>query len=154
MFSFLKNRRAELDASNEIGRRLHSQIFAAMQEDEASTSERLQTPFATGFIYMFVRTSYLEFGIDGEPATDRRLKHILEGVIPGRLHNIFQRQLAAVQLAKSLERHDVVAEFEAGLQCGIYDGMHSDLNNGHGPQNLYKHLTRKKVVYRDLKDSP
>lgn len=140
MFAFFRNRRKELDASNQIGKRLHSQVYAAMQENAGSASDRLQGPFATGYVYMFIRMSYLEFGIDGETATDRRLKHILEGIIPGRLHDIFQRQLAAVELAKKLGKEEVTKSFESGLQCGASDATHTEPRTGEGPRNLYKHL--------------
>lgn len=134
MFGFLKRRKIELQARNLIGVELHRQISEAFRGDEESTAKRLPSFFTAGYLYGFVRIGFFTItGVGGEPAAARHLKHICDGVLPGTLYEIFQRMLAALEVARGIEKRDVKRSatlpspveadrmFEAGAEYGLRD---------------------------------
>ena len=121
VFRYLKQRKREKRAADRIGVQLHRQISVAFAENEKETSKRLMTPFTTGYIYGLVHLGFSHQGIEGEPATDTRLKYICDGVLPKKLYSIFQSVLSTVEYAKSLGEKNEVKGFELGVEVGASD---------------------------------
>ncbi len=148
MFSYFKKRRAILEARETIGVELHRQIWAAMNRSELKTSERLSTAFIPGYVYWFVRMGFSSQGMDGGSLVDKHLPIVCDGVIPLKLHTIFQSQLAALEVAHEIKDQfnpirgtttspaRLKALFEKGVEMGVLDG--SSLSSR--PDNLRKYL--------------
>lgn len=153
MLAYLKRWRVERVARTRIGVELHRQIKEAFNLNEEQTSVRLQTSFCVGYIYGFVRIGFATItGISGERATDKHLRHICDGVLPGKLYEIFSRQLAALEIARQMEDQDkkipgmqvsptdLIGLFEAGGEAGFSDaGCFASLS-GQRANNLTKYL--------------
>jgi hypothetical protein len=135
MFNFLKCRKAISDARQVIGVELHRQIKEAVFQDESATSEKLSTAFTPGYIYWFVRMGFTCQGIDGGAIVDRQLKRVCDGVLPGKLYDIFQCQLAALGVAQDMSDQtkpirganvspaQLTKLFELGSKVGAFDAM-------------------------------
>ena len=133
MFGFLKKRKAINDARNVIGVELHRQIKEALSQNEAMATQKLSTVFTPGYVYWFVRMGFSSQGIDGGQVIDKQLPIVCDGVIPGKLNDIVQRQLAALDVAQSMEDQtkpicgtsmspsQLTELFELGLKAGSYD---------------------------------
>lgn len=102
MFGFLKNRKAVDDARQIIGVELHRQIKEALFQNESATIEKLSTVFTPGYIYWFVRMGFSCQGIDGGKVIDKQLERVCDGVLPGKLYEILQNQLAARGIAQDM----------------------------------------------------
>lgn len=159
MFKFLKQRKAEQSARKKIGVELHRQIKEAFDQNEEETAARLQTPFTVGYIYWFVRMGFSTLGFNGEQKTDKHLKFICDGVIPKKLYDIFQRQLAAMEIAKGIEDKnkiirgttitpaDVTKLFEAGATAGMSDAKCCIPLLGSKANNLKRYLLGEKISH-------
>lgn len=134
MFGFLKRRKIEREARRRIGIELHRQIKEAFDLNERQTSARLQTSFVPGYIYYFVYTGFSTItGIPGERATDKHLRWICDGVLPNKLYEIFNRQLAKIEIAKGMAEQnrkirgtqispfEMIRLFEIGGEAGFSD---------------------------------
>lgn len=160
LFGFLKRRRAIAAASTKIGVALHRQIKEALDEDESRTGENLSTAFVVGYIHWFVRLGFSTQGIDAERLIDKELRVICNGVMPsGKLYEIFERQLAALEIAKGLKDQNRVVVgkswtpaqmlklFETGSEVGLWDGTCIRAQ----PNNLKRYLLGQEMQYRRLK---
>jgi hypothetical protein len=76
MFGFLKKRREMRAARTKIGVDLHRQIRDALNTDDKGASERLSSSFTVGYIYTFVRCSFMSLGIDAESKVNAQVRHI------------------------------------------------------------------------------
>ena len=150
MFGFLKERKAEKDAADKIGVEIHRQIMSAFQRNEAITGTRIPSFFTVGYLYGFVRIGFTTLGINGEQAADKWMKHICDGVLPGRLWESFGRLLAALELAKSLNKEDEIKLFEVGIEAGAFDaGAFNPFSNTKA-SNLAKYLVGDDIEYSPL----
>lgn len=150
MFGFLKQRKVEKDAANKIGVEIHRQIMSAFQIDETTTGDRIPTFFTIGYIFGFIRIGFTTLGLDGEQATNKWTRHICDGVLPGRLYEIFERLLAAMELAKSLNKEDEIKQFEVGVEVGIFDASALGYFSDTTANNLTKYLVGEEVEYSSL----
>ncbi len=180
MLRFITRWKVEREARERIGTELHRQIKEAFDLNEAETSARLQTSFCVGYIYWFVRLGFSTItGVVGERATDKHLRHICDGVLPGKLYEIFNRQLAALEVARQMgdqERErklkgtaispaEAIKLYEIGSEAGAADGscfmplgffyehkLHG-LNlpaTTSKPDNLKRYLTDQQLSYKPL----
>lgn len=112
------------------------------------TTEKLSTVFTPGYIYWFVRMGFSVQGIDGGKVIDKQLRLVCDGVIPDKLYDIFQRQLAALKVAQSMDDQtrpirgtnmnpsQLTALFELGVKVGSYDATYLSSK----PINFKKYL--------------
>lgn len=150
MFGFLKRRKMEREACTKIGIELHRQIKSAFDENETETGTRLQSFFTVGYLYSFVTISFTTLGLDGGQAADKHLKYICDGVLPGKLYEIFSRLLAALELAKDLDKKEEIKQFEVGIEAGASDASCFDPWSDTKANNLRKHLVGEKLKYAPL----
>lgn len=153
MFTFLKRRRAELDARTKIGIELHRQIKEAFDQNEMETSSHLLTFFTAGYLYGFVRIGFFTLtGVSGEEPTDKHMRRICDGVLPNKLWDDLVRKLEALNLAvgmddeqKNIRRGsgltpaEGIKLFEDGTKIGCHDA--SFTFRGTRAHNLKRYLT-------------
>jgi hypothetical protein len=154
MFTYLKRRRAELAARTKIGIELKRQIKEAFDQNELETSTRLMTFFTAGYIYGFVRIGFFTLtGVSGEEATDKHIRRICDGVLPGKLWDDLARKLEALELARgmddqqktirrgsSLTPAEGIKLFEDGTKIGLHDASYSETFRGNWAHNLKRYL--------------
>lgn len=143
--------------ADKIGVEIHRQLFAALNIDEPEASSRISSAFIVGYLYGFVRTGFSSHGytvIEGPPVryiaeelTDKYLKYICNGVLPGKLHNIFKQQMSALELAKELGKTDEIELFENGTYAGVYDAGVFSSYDPNPAENLFKFLTNEELDY-------
>ena len=152
MFTFLKRRRAELDARTTIGIELHRQLKEAFDQNEMETSSHLLTFFTAGYLYGFVRLGFFTLtGVSGEEATDKHMRRICDGVLPNKLWDDLNRKLEALNIAvgmddqqKTIRRGsgltpaESIKLFEDGTKIGGHDASYTF--RGTRAQNLKRYL--------------
>jgi hypothetical protein len=158
MFGFLKNRKAISEARAKIGVELHRQIKEALIQDERTATEKLSTVFIVGYIYWFVSGGFSCQGIDGGAVVDKQLRLVCDGVMPNKLYDIFQRQMAALEIAKGMKDQDALIRganispaqiaklFETGTEVGVFDAMSLSAK----PNNLRNYLLGQRLQYQPL----
>ena len=154
MFGFFKTRKAISDARNLLGVELHRQLSEALAQNESLAVERLSTSFTPGYIYWFVRSGFSAQGLDGAKIVDDQLRSICDGVLPGKLYKIFESQLAAVQIAKSMSNQasptpgtrvspiQSIEFFELGTKAAMYDSRSLSSR----PGNFKRYLLGQQVL--------
>lgn len=154
MFEFLKRRQEIREAQTKIGKDLHRQIIIALKSDNHGATERLSTSFTVGYIYAFVRNGFMSLGIDVGKKINTHIRYICDGVIPGKLYNIFSHQAAALELAREMEDQrkqilntglspaDVTEQFELGAKAGTYDAPLVSIQSM-PPDNLRRFLLKE-----------
>lgn len=153
MLRLFKRRKNEREACSKIGIELHRQIKEAFKVNEQQTTERLYTSFMVGYFYYFVRMGFFTItGIPGEQAADKHLQQILDKVLPNKLYEIFNDQLAALEVARNIKEQNekiggmeispsaAIQLFEAGAKFGMYDGTHLSSIYSGGPNSLKRYL--------------
>ena len=150
MFGLFGRSKEEKNAANRIGVKLHRQILEALQKDEQEASKKLSSPFSVGYLYGFIRLGFTHQGMEGERLADKYLKHICNGILPGKLYDIFQRQFAAIELAKDLGKNDEIEQFGIGVEAGAYDAEVFNIFITNETQNLTKYLTNEEIEYKPL----
>lgn len=148
MFGFFRRRRLVAEARTKIGIELHRQLKEALHADERVTEKNLSTVFVVGYLYWFVRMGFTHLGIDGGSVVDKQLRPICDGVLPNKLYEIFERQMAALKIAQGM--NDQTAQirganvtpaqltelFEKGSKVGAFDGSYVEAK----PSNLKAYL--------------
>lgn len=154
MFGFLKKRRELRDAQTKIGIDLHRQILDALKRDNHGVTERLNSSFTTGYIYTFVRSSFICLGVDSEKEINSRIRDICNGVIPKKLYETFSNQATALELALKMKDQnkiildtgltpaDVTEGFNLGAQAGAYDAPLVSIQSM-PPDNLRRFLLKE-----------
>ena len=128
---------------------LHRQLLEALRKDEQTAGTRLSTPFIAGYLYAFIRVGFVHQGFDGD-LIDKYLKRICNNVLPYRLYEIFNKQLAMLELAKQLGKLKVEKEFEMGTDVGAYDAGIFGLLYKVEATNMYYYLTNGQLDYKSV----
>jgi hypothetical protein len=148
MFGIFSNqKKVEKEAADRIGVELHRQIRAALERGGKEVESRTISFFIAGYLFGFIRAGFTIQGIPGEQAADKYVRHICDGVIPKRLYEIFERYLAALELAKSLDKKEEIEQFEVGVNVGIYDSAVFNPLSGVQANNLFKYLASQELQY-------
>ena len=138
-----------------IGAALHKQIYDAMKEDEKMASTNLQSPFFVGYMVGFVKAGFLVQGLTKDEATkqlNKSMRYICDGVIPGRLWEIFSKQHQYMESVSKLLELEDNPDADEGAQAGLWDGSNLIKHNHHAPNtNLNFYLTGKKLNYLEPK---
>lgn len=154
MFTFLKRRRAELDARTKIGVALHCQIKEAFEKNELEASKRLLSFFTAGYVVGFVRIGFFTItGVSGEKPADKHIRHICNGVLPGKLWEDMTRKFEALKLARGMDDQqrkirrgsrltpaESIDLFENAVKIGLYDGSYPDAFRENWAHNLTNYL--------------
>ena len=158
MFGFFKARKAISDARNVVGTELHRQLAEALEQNESLATQKLSTAFTPGYIYWFVRLGFSVQGVDGGKIVDDQLRQVCDGVLPGKLYKIFESQLAALQVAKSMSNQaapipgtkvspkQLVELFELGTLAAVHDARVLSSR----PSNFKKYLLGQQVHAPDV----
>tara|TARA_B100000795_G_C22685532_1_gene393500 strand:+ start:261 stop:725 length:465 start_codon:yes stop_codon:yes gene_type:complete len=99
MFGFSKSEKV----TDAISAALHSQLYAAMNENEALTNERLLSLFTNGYIISFVYSIYGLHGLKANAMFNKNLNKILNGILPDRLEEVFMRQNEMRKMTESMD---------------------------------------------------
>ncbi len=118
MFGFGKKYK---DQADKIGDALHEQISGANKENHALASQKLQSPFFVGYLFYFISMGFIAQGVPSKQ-TDKYVKYICNGIIPGELWEIFQKQMKFVKASQAAKRENETKEFEIGGEAGMWDG--------------------------------
>ena len=98
MFGFSKSEKV----TNAIGVALHSQLYAAMNENETVANERILSLFTNGYIVSFVYSMYGLNGLKANAMFGKNINKILNGVLPDRLEEVFVRQNEIRKVTESM----------------------------------------------------
>ena len=148
MFGFRKKEHKE--AANRIGVEIHRQLFEALKVNETVASEGVSSPFITGYLYGFIYLSFTQQGYEGYKLVGKYIKYICNGVLPGELYDIFEKQLTALEIAKELGKGDVIKLFEKGCDVGVYDSHMFDVFVFDEANNMFKYLTGQELEYEPM----
>ncbi|MDA3904445.1 MAG: hypothetical protein PF484_00050 [Bacteroidales bacterium] len=135
-----------------------------MERNETGAGTRLPSFFIVGYLYAFVKVGFSMLEVNCEQANRKHLKTICEGVYPKKLYQIFRQNLAALELANSMEDKeqkipgtemtlsDAIRQHEIGSDAGAFDaGCFVPLSD-RGADNLKKYLLDEKLEYVPLPD--
>ena len=138
------------ELADRIGVEIHRQLFEALKVNETDAGVRLSSVFIVGYLYGFISFSFSVRGYDGEKLSDKYTKHICNGVLPGKLYDIFMKQLAALEIAKELGKQEEVELFEQGAEVGAYDsGVFKPLVQNEA-NNMFNYLTNNELSYEKM----
>jgi len=147
MFGFGKKYKEQAD---KIGIVLHEQIFGALQENEKLAGVKMQSPFFVGYISCFVSTGLIAQGVPSEQV-DKYLKYICDGVLPGRLWQIYSSQLMAAEQIEAFSGTPIEG-FEKGGAVGMWDGSNIiTWDESASRTNLKSYLLDKELDYLEPK---
>ena len=109
-----------------IGPKMHEQIHGALLDNEPIASQRLTSCFVISYFIGFTITTYQNCGFNGQESLNKAAKHILDGVIPKRLDQLFDLHTAKAKLAVDLERRggeaaEFMDEWRLGAKVGRFD---------------------------------
>jgi hypothetical protein len=133
VFTFLKSRRKLREARTKIGVDLHRQVRIAFMTDDKVASERLATSFTVGYVYSFIRNGFYSLGVDADSSIETQVRRVCDGILPGKLYNIFSSQREALNFARGMKDQDseilntgrtpsdVAVMFVHGCNAGVYD---------------------------------
>ena len=116
MFGFGKG--SKVTAS--IGAALHHQLYSAMKENEALTNDRLMSLFTNGYTSSFVFCVYGLQGLNAEKMLGKNFRNILDGVLPARLYEIFDKQNEMRKLSESMSDKASFSDMFTGNQDPKY----------------------------------
>ena len=139
MFGFSNKKRFEI--CDKIGIKIHKQISEALTENSAALSEPEDAIFFHGYLNGFMIGFTSIHDSSNSWAVDVKYKkHICEGVIPGRLWDIFERAQAIAQLSDQAG-FDVEELWDLGKKSGWYDSQRQLV----GGDNLFRYLTGEEI---------
>lgn len=138
------------EAANRIGVEIHRQLIEALQTDELSASNNLSSAFTAGYLTGFIWFGFTSQGYEGEKLLNKYTKHIFNGVLPGKLYDIFNKQYAALELAKQLGKTDEIELYEKAIQVGVYDSGVFNVFNHNEANNLFNYLTNQELQYEEM----
>lgn len=131
-----------LQLTNLVGEELYNQIYSALKENEDIAGKNLTEMKATGYIFGFINHFIQESGVEDDDH-DEIYKIILNGVLPNKLEEIFIRNSARHELAKTTAGLEgEVEKFNTGIKWGEYDASSSDYTVR--PESLKSILLDKK----------
>lgn len=113
-------------ADGVIGPKIHEQIYGALLDNEAVASQKLTSCFVISYFIGFATTTYQKFGLNGQESLNKSAKHILDGVIPKRLDQLFDMHTSKIKVAVDLEHRggtpsEYMAEWRLGAKVGKFD---------------------------------
>ena len=138
------------DAANRIGVEIHRQLIEALQTDELSASNNLSSAFTAGYLTGFIWFGFTAQGYEGEELLNKYTKHICNSVLPGKLYEIFNKQYAALEIAKQLGKTDEIELYEKAIQVGVYDSGVFSLFNHNEANNFFNYLTNQGLQYEEM----
>ena len=125
-----------------IGEDLHRQIYTALQTNEGIAGRNLTELMATGYIFGYINF-FIEDKKINESLHEDIFNTILNGVLPKRLEEIFIRNSARYEIAKTTGGLEYEEEnFNKGCKWGSYDASRSD--SGSEPESLVSILLGEK----------
>ena len=120
----------EKKSSDQIGKILHKQIYGALTKNEKLAGEKLQTPFAIGYINGFIKFGFIHHGFASERIADRNTKYICDGILPKKLWKIFKSEFRADHSSSNHFNEGEAAGAEDADLCTTTDSM-SDIKRLH-----------------------
>jgi len=143
---FGKNRKYK-KAANAIGPYIHQQIVKAMEARQDVFSNPEEIAFVAGYLYSLMWNTLDKRGCKDADVQTAMLKHVCDGVIPGRLWDVVERgqALGSSFFGDSKPEYTSPREaYELGTGCGIYDATEFD-DAGTAPENLRRYIVDKLV---------
>ena len=119
--------------TDSIGEYLHKQIYSALKEKEEIAGKNIHELIVTGYIFGYINY-FLEDAQVKESEHEYIFHTILNGVLPKKLEEMFIRNSARHELAKTTSGLEgEVEKFNVGVKWGQYDAAHGsdENNNGH-----------------------
>jgi len=141
---FGKNRKYK-KAVNALGPHIHQQIVKAMEVKQDVFSSPEEIAFVAGYLSSLIWDTLNKRGCKDADVQEKMLKHVCDGVIPGRLWNIVERGKALGSHPMSEYAAPAIESYELGTDCGIYDGTQFD-DAEVVPDNLRLFLVGESVV--------
>jgi hypothetical protein len=149
MFGLFGNKEHK-KAANRIGIEIHRQLFEALEADEASANKNLSSAFIPGYLIGFIWFGFTTQGYEGEKLLNKYTKHICNGVLPGKLYEIFNKQHTALDIAKDLGKNEEIELYEKGIEVGVYDSGVFSVFAYNEANNLFNYLTNQELHYESM----
>lgn len=143
---FWQNRKCK-KAVDVLGPHIHKQIVSAMKARSDVFSNPSEMAFFAGYMRSLIWDILDKIGCKDYDVQTKMIKHVCEGVIPGRLWNVFERGEALSSSFLSglnQEAENAKESLEKGTECGLYDASEFDYKSI-APDNLRRYLTGESV---------
>lgn len=144
---FGKNRKYK-KAANALGPHIHQQIVTAMEGRKDVFSNPEEMAFVAGYLHSLMWDTLDKRGCKDLDVQTAMLKHVCDGVIPGRLWDVVERgkALGSSFFGGSKPEYASAREaYELGTSCGIYDATELD-DTGAVPENLRRYLVGEDII--------
>ena len=134
-------------AANALGPHVHKQIVSALEARDDVFSTPDEMAFVAGYLGMLMWVTLDKQGCKDWDVQASMLKHVCNGVIPGRLWDIVERgeALGSPFFGDAKPEYKSAQEaYKLGSECGTYDSIKLD-DAGFVPQNLRRYLVGEAV---------
>jgi len=104
-----------------IGQSLHGQILKGKERVGDDFMERLNSPFTSSYIYSFIAKSFDQANYDSDAMAGKHLKTICEGIWPGVITQLIEKDAARLELVNNLDDprlSDEIREFKLLFESG------------------------------------
>jgi len=110
MFKFLRKKNELNNVADQIGVEIHRQIVQVLKLKNQSLGTADEMVFVTGYLQSFVSVGFADQDFNLQI---KYIKHICNGVLPGRLWDVYQRGVAMVELAQGSKMDKLAKAMEA-----------------------------------------
>ncbi len=147
MFGFGTKRKLRKIADS-IGVLIHQQLRRVLTESENTFSTPEEIAFTSGYLSAYVWNVFDRCGCKDIDVQNEHIKYLCDGVLPGRLWDVFQRGKAIKELAEGETKEEYARTCEAyeiGERAGLKDASEEYCNRV-PPQNLANYLLGRDLV--------
>jgi hypothetical protein len=129
-------------AADSMGVLIHKQIMEALNERGQLSGTHVEMAFISGYLTQFAWIVFDNLGCRDIGIQNENIKHMCDGVLPGKLWDMFQKGQGLYHLSKGQEteeRTQVKKAYELGGDAGNNDAIDCADNNI-VPANLSNYL--------------
>ena len=112
--------------ADRIGPVIHTQLSRVMGQSGETLGHPEEMAFTYGYLSTFTCRMFRDVGCNDSLSQEEFIQYVCNGVIPGRLWDIFQRGKALSELSKDGEREEFKKTYEAygkGKDAGVHDAQ-------------------------------
>ena len=137
--------------SDLVGTEIHRQVRQALEKKEQLFDNPEQAAFMAAYLKLFMFEPFSSLGVRDYGTITKYTKRVCDGVIPGRMWEIYEQGNALNDLAQdgtNKKQKKLVEVYNLGEEAGTHDGAEFFRENIQ-PENLYNYLIGKKVKLWD-----
>ena len=134
-----------------IGQSLHGQILNGKERVGDDFMDHLNSPFTSSYIYSFIAKSFDQANYDSDAMVGKHLKTICEGIWPGVISQLIEKDAARLELVNTLDDtlddtrlNDEIREFKLLFENGKKRAESDVLSQAQGepPLGLFNYLVK------------